>query len=175
MCKYCDKDIPYRICSSCKDIYPKVNFYIIGKNLGDLRFEGNEVTIRISPEHRGKGIGIIEGGGQAGSEIHPQSIWGNLSISLDDQLKETCLIYHGHPGLFSRIEVQGRRLSRPWEKGPHHHPRPGVQRNRMDPQDIKGVLCFPGKKGLELFKFQCAVGCNGHLNPPIQSADDADF
>ena len=45
MCKYCDKDIPYRICSSCKDIYPKVNFYIIGKK-EHICDDGNPKTIK---------------------------------------------------------------------------------------------------------------------------------
>ena len=31
MCKYCDKDLEYRLCSLCGDIFPKELFYVTGK------------------------------------------------------------------------------------------------------------------------------------------------
>ncbi len=32
--------------------------YIIGDNYGDVRVSGNEVAIKLAPEHRGKGYGL---------------------------------------------------------------------------------------------------------------------
>jgi len=31
MCRYCDKDLEYRICSVCEEVFPKNLFYVTGK------------------------------------------------------------------------------------------------------------------------------------------------